>query len=92
MKNTIKEYGELTITRKRYKKYGNYCNMLVKYTLNTFKIKPEYVQGIDYESDYGRRIFIYLPNSEMTIRMWDVVSLGDTTSTRFSIFEEQINF
>jgi hypothetical protein len=88
----MKEYGEFTITKKRYKKYGNYCKMLVRDVLNTFQIKPEYVQGIDFESDYGSRIFIYLPNSEMIIRMWDIVSMGEVTSTRYSVFEEELKF
>jgi hypothetical protein len=82
----------MSINCKKYKNYGSYSNYMIKYVLNMLDIKKEYVRDIDKESNYLRGITIFLPNSELHIRLWDTVAMGEVITTRFSVFEEQLNF
>ena len=81
-----------TFDCKKYKRYSYYSKNIVNHVLGMLDIKKEVVVDIDHESNFLRGITIYLPVSELFIRLWDVSENNTGITTRFSVFEEEHPF
>jgi len=81
-----------TINCKKYKQYGRYSKTIVTNILNELDIKKEFVLNVDDQTNFLRGIHVYLPNRELYIRLWDVSHNGQITTTRYSVFEDELSF
>lgn len=81
-----------TYNCKKYKRYSSYTKNIVNHVLGMLEVKKELVVNVDHESNFMRGITIYLPNTELYIRLWDVSENNNIMTTRFSVFEEELPF
>lgn len=70
---------------KNYKRYSSLCKAIVK------ELDYTNAYEIDWESDFGRRIFFKTPDlCEYTVRLWHIQQTEKNTLVRLSVFRDYV--